>query len=106
MNHDVRVAALVDELNAIEARLNPDAHRRGQRIADAVTVAVAIPVIMTLGLAIEQPLLLFGLMLLALVLNRVPQWLSRRRLQAAHEQLFEEYSRIVAAADSSVDPED
>ena len=99
--HDVRVAALLDELNELERRLDPEAHRKGQRIADLITVAVAVPLIVVLGLSIERPLLLFGLMLLALLLNRIPLWWSRHKLQAAHEKLFREYSEMVALADSS-----
>lgn len=99
-NHDVRVAALLDQLSAIEHRLDPAAHRRGQRIADLATVAVAVPTVYLLNLPIDRPLMLFGFMVAGLVLNRIPSWMARRKLVRAQDRLFKEYSEIVGLAES------
>jgi len=101
LNHDVRVTALLDELSAIETRLDPAAHRRGQLIADAVTVAIALPAMLLLGLSIDRPLVLFGLMVVGLLLNRIPPWLSRRKLREAQDRLFKEYSEIAESGDAA-----
>ena len=95
MNHDVRVSALVDELAAIEARLDPDKHGQDRRVADLITVTMLVPLAIGLDWHAEHPLLMLGLMVAGLVVNRVPQWFTRWRLKRAQERLFEEYNRIL-----------
>lgn len=101
MNHDVRVAALVDELAAVETRLDPETHPRDRRVADLVTVAVLLPFAIGLDWHAERPLLLLGAMLSALVLNRVPFWITRWRLSREQERLFGDYRRILELAETA-----
>ena len=93
--------ALIDQVAATEARLDASADRRGQRVADVITVALAVPLLAVLGPSFERPLLLLGLMLAALALNRTPGVLRRRKLRAAHERLLQEHADAVAQSDST-----
>lgn len=101
MSDDAEVMALFDEVSAMEARLDSAVHRRGQRIADAITLAVAVPLLMVFGPTLDRPFLLFGLMVAALLLNRIPRTLAQRRLRAAHERLLREHAEAAASADAS-----
>ena len=43
MTNDARTSALLARLDEIEARLDPEAHRKGRAIADLITVSVCAP---------------------------------------------------------------
>jgi hypothetical protein len=95
LNHDERVAVLVDELAAVESRLDTQSHPSERRVADLVTVALLLPLAIGLDWHAERPLLLLGAMLGAIVLNRIPLLITRWRLSRAQERLFGEYTRIL-----------
>jgi hypothetical protein len=98
VSHEVRVSALADEIRGIEERLDPGAHKKGQRIADAITFAVLLPLVIALEWYVRYPLLMFGLMVAGLALNRVPPLVARRRLQKEHDKLFDQYQEILELA--------
>lgn len=91
---DVRVSALVDELAAVEERLDPESHAEQRRTADLITVLALLPITVALDWHAEQPLLMLGAMVGGLVLNRIPQWVTRWRLQREQDRLFDQYRRI------------
>ena len=104
MSHDVRVGALLDELSAIEERLDPDNHRKAQLTADSITVALLLPLVIHLDWYARYPLLMFGLMIAALALNRIPPLLTRRRLRKEHDELFARYQEVLDLAEAHADP--
>ena len=100
MSHDVRLAALVDELAAVEERLDPETHVRDRRVADLITVLLLLPLAIGLDWHAERPLLMLGAMVGGLVLNRIPQWFTRWRLRRAQERLFGEYARVLGSVEA------
>lgn len=95
MNRDeMKVTALLDELAAIESRLDPQSHSRHRRTADLITVATLLPVTVALDWHADRPLLMLGAMVTALFLNRIPQWATHWRLRREQERLFREYDRL------------
>lgn len=105
VNHDVRVAALVDELAALETRLDPETHGRDRRVADLITVAMLLPLVVGFDWHANRPLLMLAAMVGGLVLNRIPQWITRWRLRREQERVFDEYARVLSLAQSVRDEE-
>ena len=103
MDHDVRVAALVDELAALETRLDPEQHGKDRRVADLVTVGMLLPFAIALDWHAQEPLLMIAMMVGALWLKRIPQWVTRFRLRRQQDRLFREYNRILELANATAE---
>jgi len=84
-----RTESVLDALDAVEERLDPSPARRGQRIADALTVLMLVGAVMVLGLPLARPSLLAGLLAGAAGVTRLARHLRLRRLITARDRLLE-----------------
>lgn len=90
LTNDARTSALLDRLDEIEARLDPEAHRNGRVIADLITVSVCAPLAVFFDWHASRPFLLFGLMVAGLVLNRLIPVVNGYALRRERDQLCDE----------------
>ena len=84
---DGRTAKLLEELAAIEDRLDPTPARSGERLADLLTVAVVGVVALVLDVELRYPLLLIGLLIAARGLSHLVPFLRNRSLRASRDRL-------------------
>ena len=85
-----RTAALFEDLNAVESRLDPAPARRGQVIADLVTVALLAVAVLAVGVPIERPILLASLLVLGALTTRGIRRLLGRRLRRERDRLLDD----------------
>lgn len=98
---DRRTTSLLDALSAVEDRLDPVPAKRGQRIADIMTVAAVGVAVAVSGFPIERPLLLVALFVLGTGVTRLARHAWSYRLRKERERLLEELER---GPPPSVDP--
>jgi Flp pilus assembly protein TadB len=85
-----RTASVLEALSAVESRLDPAPGKRGQRIADLVTLLVLAVVVLVYGFPIERPLLLVALLVLGTGATRVIRHLRSHRLRQERDRLLRE----------------
>lgn len=85
---DARAARLLDEVAAIEDRLDPMPAKRGQRLADLITLALVAELFLLLDGELRYPLLLVALLVAAGVLNRTLTALTTRSLRRDRDRLL------------------
>ena len=93
---DPRVALLLDRLDAIEARLDPRPVKRGQLIADLLTVGSIGSVALLLDWQVTHPVLLLASLVFATGLNRLIRFVARRSLRREREELTARYDEVAA----------
>lgn len=84
---DARTAKLLDELEALEDRLDPRPARSGERLADLLMFAVVAFFALVLGAELKYPLLLITLLIAARGLSRLVPFLRNRSLRADRDRL-------------------
>ena len=95
---DPRAAVLLDQLDAIEARLDPRPFERGQLIADLLTVGAIGSAALFLDWHVTHPVLLLAFLVGATGLNRLILFVARRSLRREREGLTARYDEIAALA--------
>jgi hypothetical protein len=87
---------LLERLDAIEVRLDPQPHRRGRLMADLLTVGVIVVLAVFFDWRITHPLLLLVLLLSATGLNRLIPLLTRRALLRERDRITARYESIAS----------
>ena len=95
---DSRAALLLERLDAIEARLDPLPVKRGQLIADLLTVGAIGSAALLLDWHVTHPALLLAFLVSATGLNRLILFVARRSLRGEREELTARYDEIAALA--------
>lgn len=93
---DPRAVVLLEKLDAIEARLDPRPVKRGQLIADLVTVGVIGSAGLLLDWHVTHPAVLLAFLVSATGLNRLVLFVARRSLRREREALTAQYDEIAA----------
>ena len=95
-SRDPHAAVLLEQLDAIEARLDPRPVKRGQLIADLLTVGAIVSAALLLDWHVTHPALLLAFLVSATALNRLILFVARRSLRREREELTAPYDEIAA----------
>lgn len=86
---DERTGRLLDEIAAIEDRLDPRPRRRGQRLADLALLVLIGAATILLDLELRYPILLIGLLFAGRGLTHLVARASGRSLRRERDRLLE-----------------
>ncbi len=93
MRNDEATAARLDRVAEIEAKIDPTVRRRGRVIADLVTIALVVPLAITLDFHVTRPLIMLALLAAALALNHLLPLVTERRLRAERQRLLAAFTQ-------------
>ena len=96
MSDDLRATALIDEINALEARLEPRP-RKGRRLGGILGVLALLAGGATFNWDVLVPIVL--LVMVGNGANLLPPVLRRRYVQRQRDRLIEQHDKIIALAE-------
>jgi len=96
LSDDLRATALIDEINALEARLEPRP-RKGRRLGGILGVLALLAGGATFNWDVLVPIVL--LVMVGNGANLLPPVLRRRYVQRQRDRLIEQHDKIIALAE-------